>query len=364
MSQDTFSGVSVGEETTVFYRQTEQGIEGFVVDDVSLVQTLKHRVLEERGLSELVDVTSVRGDTHNLSFGHSHRFAEPFSSVTAQLRLAPLDVPWFEDLLVPLTLCVALLLVLGLWSLYRVVKTQLEFAQRRSNFVSAVTHELKTPLTAIRLHGEMLQEGLVDGPEKAQQYYSTITAQTERLSRLIENVLLFSQIEKSSAPVTKQDVGAVVRQVQKTLGPHIERSGFKLQADIPENSVEACFNADHLEQILFNLIENALKYASAAEDRRITVAVDAGSCEVAVSVRDRGPGVSPSLLSKVFEPFFRAEDEMTREHQGSGLGLALVQGLATQMGGRVRAECVHPGLKVSLYLPKSDSPNSVKLPRN
>lgn len=348
-----FVGVPVGEETTVFYRESSSGIEGFVVDNVALVDALKQRVLDERGLAELVEVTSHRATDVGVTGGFSHQFAEPFSAVTAQLRLAPLEIPWFERLLVPLSLAVAGLLVLGLWALYRVVKTHLEFAQRQSNFVSTVTHELKTPLTAIRLHSEMLQEGMFDGPDKAQEYYATITAQTERLSRLIENVLLLSEVERKPSAVFVQDVMSLVRKVEKTIGPHAQKLGFQIQLDAPETEIRAACCADHVEQILFNLVENALKYASSALDRRITLTVEADPLHVHISVRDRGPGVEATQLKHVFEAFFRAENEMTRKHQGSGLGLALVRNLAAQMGASVLAEQASPGLKVVLTLKRS-----------
>lgn len=349
-----FASVAVGEHTTVFYRMTPSGREGFVVDELALVESLKERVLQERGLSELVDVTSASATDLQVGL-FTHQFVAPFGGVTARLRLAPLDVPWFEQALIPLALCTALLLLVGLWALYQVVKTQLVFAQRQSNFVSAVTHELKTPLTAIRMHGEMLQEGLVDGAEKAQQYYSTITSQTERLTRLIDNVLLFSQVEKKAERTICGDVLPTVRRAAGTLEPHVRKSGFSLELELASRLVEVAFNPDHLEQILFNLVENALKYAASAQDRRLTLAVDHAPTEVVISVRDRGPGVPPELREKIFDPFYRAQDELTRQHQGSGLGLALVRRLAEQMGGSVSAEAARPGLRVSIFLPYSST---------
>lgn len=347
---DPFTGVALGEHTTVFYRATQAGREGFVVDDLALVQSLKQRVLESRGLSELVDVQSQRSGVAP-DGGFRHQFAEPFAEVTAQLQLSHLEGPWFEQALVPLGICVALLLALGLWSLYQVVKMQLEFAHRQRNFVSAVTHELRTPLTAIRMHSEMLEEGLVDGPEKARQYYGTITAQTARLTRLIENMLLFSQLEKKPRKSVRADVVPVVQKAALTLGPHVERSGFQLLLEVPERPMIAKFDADLVEQILFNLVENALKYASSSADLRLTLSVDGTSAGLSVSLRDRGPGVSSALMHKIFEPFFRVEDEMTRRHPGSGLGLALVRTLAEQMDATVFAEAAHPGLRVILLLP-------------
>src|SRR5690606_6696591 len=201
-AERVFEGVDVGASTTLFHRAGPGGAEGFVVDNALLVETLKQRVLGARGLSEVVDVAPIAGRGYEpLSDGNTgnvyeHVFAQPFSSLSATLRLAPLEVPWTERLLLPLTFTLGALCILGLWALYRVVATQLEFSRRQSNFVAAVSHELKTPLTAIRMHGEMLQEGLVESEEKAHEYYKTITSQAERLSRLIGGVLLLSKIEQ------------------------------------------------------------------------------------------------------------------------------------------------------------------------
>lgn len=346
-----FEGVDVGANTTLFYRPTARGVEGFVVDNASLVDTLKERVLSARGLSEVVDVTALgsRADSSASPPGLSHQFAAPFSSVRADLALAPLDIPFSEQLLIPLTLALGLLIVVGLWALYRVVRTQLEFAQRQSNFVAAVSHELKTPLTAIRMHGEMLQEGLVEDRSKEEESFRTITSQAERLSRLIGNILLLSKIERSAKPEpTRGDLVKLVESTTTALLPHVEKSGFSLQLDIPSSVPEVLLDPDSVEQILFNLVDNALKYAKEAGDKRLTLSIEVVDRAISLSVRDRGPGIPESEHKKIFNAFYRLENELTRKNQGTGLGLALVSDLASQMGASVHAENASPGLSVTV----------------
>jgi two-component system phosphate regulon sensor histidine kinase PhoR len=346
-----FQSLDLGAETTLFYRPAPEGMEGFVVDNTALVATLKERVLAERGLSEVAEVTAYGSRSGSFFEGdaHSHQFAEPFTSVKAHLSVAPLERPFTEQLLLPLTFALGLLIVLGLWALYRVVVTQLEYAERQSNFVAAVTHELKTPLTAIRMHGEMLQDGLIESREKAQESYKTITAQAERLSRLISNVLLLSKIERQVAPEPqKGDLVHLVRAAETVLAPHVSQAGFTLHLDLPEVAPQVLVDADAVEQILWNLIDNALKYAKTAEDKRLTVALDVAEKAVLLSVRDRGPGVPEEEQTKIFEAFYRLEDELTRKSQGTGLGLALVSDLAGRMGANASAKNAHPGLLVTI----------------
>jgi signal transduction histidine kinase len=283
---------------------------------------------------------------------HYHRFSEPLASIEAWLRLAPLEVPETERLLMPVALVLGLVVILGLFFLYRSVATQLHFAERQNNFVSAVTHELKTPLTAIRMHGEMLKDGLVESPEKAQEYYGTITAQAERLSRLIGNVLWLSNIERNSGAEPPQgDLRLPVIQTVRALEPHVQRSGFVLVVDVPERVPDVVRDPDSVEQIIFNLVENSIKYAKNAEDRRITIGVEVTQRSVELSVRDRGPGAPAGQLKRIFEPFFRGERELTRKSSGTGLGLALVDHLARRMSASVSAKNAEPGIIVSVSFP-------------
>jgi signal transduction histidine kinase len=292
------------------------------------------------------------------AFVYQHRFAEPFADVSARLVLHPL--PGVGSARYVYALCAVVVVAgsLGLLALYRMVSVTVTYAQRRSNFVAAVSHELKTPLTAIRMYGEMLRDGIVPAEAKRAEYYRHITAESERLSRLINNVLEFSRLEKGTRQMSLQteSLGPVVVEAGELLRSHAERQGFALDVEVEASLPPVRFERDALLQILFNLVDNAVKYARDGEPRRIHLACRRAGSEVHVAVRDHGPGVAPQHLRKLFEPFYRGENELTRRHQGSGLGLALACGLAAQMGARtVAGNRPEGGFEVDVVFPAQTS---------
>jgi signal transduction histidine kinase len=349
------------ERTLVLARPRAAGeVEGLVVDSEQLIDALKRRVLDARGLADVADLRSVgplpSGEPEQRSEGpytFTHRFGAPFDSLQADLRLGPLAEPDDDSLLVPLALLLGASVVLGLFALYRTTATQIEFAERRNDFVSAVSHELKTPLTAIRMYAEMLEDDVVSDEPRRREYYRTINAESERLSRLINNVLELARIERkpTALSLSTGELAPVVREALDVLRPHVEREGFGLELEVQDELPCVQFEPDAVRQILFNLIENALKYSSEASERRISVRLSSGrSGRVSLEVRDRGPGVQEAHLREIFEPFFREGRELTRKTRGTGIGLALVRGLVQRMGGEVRCTNANPGLRVSIEL--------------
>jgi signal transduction histidine kinase len=267
------------------------------------------------------------------NYAYRHRFAEPFDDLAVGLQLAPLadgSGVWSIHLL-------SILLLLagsaGLFALYRMVGVTVGFAERRNNFVAAVSHELKTPLTAIRMYAEMLRDGIVPSEHKRQEYYGTITSESERLSRLINNVLEFSRLEKGTRQMNfvVGSLGPVVEEMADLLRPHAESEGFTLQVESDPDLPPVRYDRDALLQVLFNLVDNAIKYAREAPQRLISVECRRSDGGAAVLVRDRGPGVAPRHLTRLFEPFYRGETELTRRTKGTGIGLALVKGLVERM---------------------------------
>jgi signal transduction histidine kinase len=271
------------------------------------------------------------------AFLYQHRFAEPFADLSARLALRPL--PGIGGATYVYALCALLLVtaVLGLGALYRMVSVVVSFAERRGNFVAAVSHELKTPLTAIRMYGEMLRDGMVPSDAKRNEYYRHITVESERLSRLINNVLEFSRLEKGTREMAlvTGSVAPVVQEVAELLRPHVHAQGFELRVAVDGDLPPVRFERDALMQVLWNLVDNAVKYARDAADKRIDLCVSHDGAGVTISVRDHGPGVPSRHLGKIFEPFYRGESELTRRNKGTGLGLALVRGLVDRMGARV-----------------------------
>jgi signal transduction histidine kinase len=346
-----------GGERLLLYRTVLVGDRGYrqglVLDRLELEGWLRDGVLGSASLSAAALAFGPVDATEPAKPAYHHRFAEPFDGLQATLALPALDdsggartVRWLSFLLLGAG-------ALGLFALYRMVALTVGFAERRSNFVAAVSHELKTPLTAIRMYAEMLRDGMVPSPEKRQEYYGTITAESERLSRLIQNVLEFSRLERGSRDVelVVGSLGPLALEAAQVLGPHAEREGFRLEVDVPGDLPPVRFDRDALLQVLFNLVDNALKYARDASDRTIRIEGRVEQGGVRLAVRDAGPGVPEGQLSRIFEPFYRPGDELTRSSQGAGIGLALVRELSERMGAALRGVNVSGGgFEVSLLL--------------
>ena len=338
--------------TVLVGRQGRGYRQGLVLDRAKLGAWLAARALEPTGLSQVAELAfDAAGEPDAAAFVFQHRFAEPFDALTARLSLAPLPGVGQPGAIFWLVALLALVGALGLLAIERMVALAMHFAERRSNFVSAVTHELKTPLTAIRMYAEMLRDGLVPSEAKRGEYYGTITDESERLSRLIDNVLEFSRLERGAREMSLRvgPVGPVLQEAADKLRAHAAREGFTLEVAVDSELPPVRYDRDALLQVLFNLVDNAMKYARHAPARRVLLEARRSAAGVELSVRDFGPGVPGRHLSRIFEPFYRGEDELTRSAKGTGIGLALVRELAERMGAAVRgANAEDGGFRVCL----------------
>jgi len=357
-------GRDAGEGRTALYRTVTIGQQayrqGLLLGDRELIAWLRARVLESQGLGRSADLwLDAEAPQEGLGvYVYRHRFAEPFGTITATLALAPLPDSGQATYLYTLAALLVLASTVGLFALYRAVAVVVSYAERRNNFVSAVTHELKTPLTAIRMYGEMLRDNVITAEAKRHRYYKIITAESERLTRLVQNVLELARLEngpRKSSPresaLTVGDVGPVIEEVLGVIGPHAEAQGFELRREIESDLPPVCYDRDDLMQVLFNLVDNALKYARGHEPHEVVLSCRRAGAGVAVTVSDHGPGVAKRQLEKIFEPFYRGESELTRTAKGTGIGLALVRGMVERMGGEVEARNRREGgFEVSLRL--------------
>jgi signal transduction histidine kinase len=212
----------------------------------------------------------------------------------------------------------------------------ISLSERRGAFVSAVTHELRTPLTTVSMYAEMLEEDMVPDEFKRRHYLSTLRAEAERLGHLVENVLAYSRIErgKLSNRIQPVPVGELVESTRQRLDNRAEQAGLSLEIDVAKAG-DAAVLADPsaVEQILFNLVDNAAKYARAAADRRVHVEATLDHTAVSLVVRDHGPGISATDARKLFRPFSKSAKDAANSAPGVGLGLALSRRLAREMKG-------------------------------
>jgi signal transduction histidine kinase len=230
-------------------------------------------------------------------------------------------------------------------------------SERRAVFVSAVTHELRTPLTTFRTYTEMLSRGMV--PEGSRgQYLDTLFREAERLCHLTENVLLYSRLERGGGGhrVEEVDLHDLVARVEARLGARLREAGMTIDGAPPGSPtapVRARGDATAIEQILFNVVDNACKYAAAADDRQIRIRIRAGSGggTAVVEMSDGGPGIPAADRRRLFRPFSRSARDAAGRAPGVGLGLALSRRLARGMGGDLQLADSPTGARFVLTLP-------------
>jgi signal transduction histidine kinase len=232
------------------------------------------------------------------------------------------------------------------------------YGQRRARFASAVTHELRTPLTTFRMYSEMLADDIVQEPAARQQYLRTLQHESDRLARVVENVLAWSRLEEGRFAARRQPhtVPALVEHARGPLQRRLAAAGMAFACEVAPELAESVLSTDDeaIGQILFNLVDNAAKYAAAGG--RVELIVQPVDRGVQFAVRDFGPGVPASVRQRIFAPFDRgAIATGDNDQPGVGLGLALARGLARDLGGELRLGTVDgPGACFVLALPLAD----------
>jgi signal transduction histidine kinase len=233
---------------------------------------------------------------------------------------------------------IIIVMLIGIIVMVRAVIHESEISRMKSEFVSNVSHELKTPLALIRLFGETLESGIVNDERKRQEFYSIIRKESERLTHLINNVLDFSRMDTGSKEYNfkEADIVEVVRSTLEAYKFHIRDNGFKIESELPDESITLKIDKDAISQVLLNLFNNAVKYSE--EKKYILVKVCRNSNSALISVTDHGVGIPKEELKKIFDKFYRVSNAKTRETRGTGLGLTLAKHVIEAHGGEVQVE--------------------------
>ena len=235
--------------------------------------------------------------------------------------------------LIALSAVVAVTMIGG-FVLWRDVRRELRLAEMRSQFVASVSHELKTPLTAIRMFAETLQMDRPLGAAAKSEYLDTIVSESERLTRLINNVLDYSKIERGQKVYHFEPISldSVVRKAAQAMRYPLERQGFELRVDM-DGAPQASIDEDAIEQALLNLLSNAMKYSR--DRRQIDLKLTGTRGHAVIEVTDYGLGISPEEQPRIFERFYRVAVPENAGIAGAGLGLALVDHIVKAHGGTI-----------------------------
>ena len=261
-----------------------------------------------------------------------------------RVQLAPRSAALFTEksrtqafsqaMLIPLAFAV---IVFGLVVLYMAMVRERRLNRLKSEFIANVSHELKTPLSLIRMFGELLSMGRVKDPQKAKRYHEIILRETERLTALIDKVLDFAKIErgKSAYDFQESDLVEVVERAVDIYRHRIDEAGAKLEYRVEEGLPPLMIDPHAITLALINLIDNSVKYASGTDV--IGVEISRRDTDISLDVYDRGVGIPAPYLKRVFDRFYRYEHEGDQSHsqRGSGIGLSLVRHIAEAHGGSV-----------------------------
>jgi signal transduction histidine kinase len=256
---------------------------------------------------------------------------------------------WFYVVVLLLVVSVTLF---GAYFVSRDVRRELRLAETRSRFVSAVSHELKTPLTAIRMFAETLQLGRSSDPATQTEYLETIVNESERLTRLLNNVLDFSKIERGKKEYrrTPNDLAEIVNASANAMRYPLERQQFGLSVAVQNGLPPVSVDRDAIEQAILNLLANAMKYSG--DSRAIGLELKRASDHAVIEVTDHGVGIAAEQQAKIFEQFYRVPSGDNEGIPGTGLGLTLVRHIAEGHGGHVTVES-NPGegSRFAIHLP-------------
>lgn len=232
-----------------------------------------------------------------------------------------------------------LVLLIGAWVVYRYIRKEIKLAQIKSDFVSNVSHEIKTPLALINMYSETLEMGRISSEEKKIEYYKTINKEARRLSRMVNKILSFSKIEngKRDYVFSETDINEIVDRVISTYQHHFKNSNFECKFNLAENLPLIYVDDEAIIDALNNLIDNAIKYS--ADIKLIEINTGIKADRVYVEVKDSGIGIQEKDQSLIFDKFYRVTHGNLAHHaKGSGIGLNIVKHIIDSHHGKIEVQ--------------------------
>lgn len=236
------------------------------------------------------------------------------------------------------------------------VAKQLQYEENRKELVSNISHDLKTPLTAIKGYVEGIQDGVADTPEKMDKYIKTIYTKADEMNQLIEELFLFSKLDLKRLPFNFEavDIRSFLQDCSEEMRFDLEKKGFRFQSDIevPSETLVSV-DRDKLKRAVINIIDNCVKYCDSAKaENRIRFRARKDEGSVLIEIADNGSGIEPEALQHIFERFYRAEKSRNSKTGGSGLGLAIAKQIVEGHNGRIEARSTFgEGTAVRMILP-------------
>lgn len=235
-------------------------------------------------------------------------------------------------------LLINLLFISGIVLVIINIRRQIRLAQIKSDFVSNVSHELRTPLALITMFAETLEAGRVKNEEKVKEYYKIISAEANRLSKIVNSILNFSQMESGKRKYSFREVSLneVVEKVAETYTFHLKNKGFLFRMDLSRDLPGVSADPDAVSEATINLLDNAMKYSS--EVKEIVVSTGAVGKMVFISVKDKGVGIAAVEISQIFDKFYRVTSGLTHNTKGTGLGLTIVKHIIDAHKGKIEVK--------------------------
>ncbi len=353
--------------TLIYRRRADGSVIGLAVDAAMLEASAGHDAGDEvardvrpvvlaSGATPATGVRTIQGTEVALGEALPHL---QLALVNPLVDPDPLDevVRHRERTHIVFTSALALMLGVGLLAMIRGAARARELAQLKSDFVSTVSHELKTPLTSIRMFAEMLQQGVAQGDaEKMHRYHGVIVQESQRLGLLIGNLLDYAQIERgtrrySPASVELAELGRdAVATFEALASPKSGRNPITIDVSAAAMATEVEVDRDVVVRAVLNLLANAAKYGGA--DKPIEVAIGSDTTSASIAVRDHGPGIPAGEQARIFREFYRTPEAYRSNVEGTGLGLALVKRHIEALGGTVEvASQVGEGATFTIRLP-------------